>query len=190
MSTLFASLDTTLAPLREVSGDLVPGRELRAAGAARIRGGVDRSEVHAGGALTVEGRAGGATLVSGGDMSLACAHSCAVQAAGTLRIVGSGASDCDIDVDGDLIAQGHDSVIRSGFLRVGGRLWVRELTGRHGARLRVVMGEARTADDLVRADLVRAGVDIVICGEILRFDRLHTDVHIGVADGRAVVRSA
>lgn len=189
VTTLFAPLEATLSPLHEVRGDLVPGRELRLAGAIRIHGDVDRSQVHAGGALTVDGRAGGATLVSGGDMSLVRAHSCAIRAAGALRFTGSGASDCDIDVDGDVIAQGRDSAIRSGFLRVGGRLWARELAGRRGARLRVVMGETRHGDDLVRADIVRGGVDIVVCGELLRFDRFHTEVQIGVVDGRAVISS-
>ena len=190
MSTSIAPLpEVGVTPMRDVDGDLLPGHDLRAAGAVRVHGAVDRAHVNAGGALTVDGRAGGATLVCGGDMSLVSAHSCALRAAGSLRFLGAGASDCDIEVDADLIATGPDVAIRSGLLHVGGRLWVAELAGREGARLRAVMGVAR-GDDLVRAEVIQAGVDMVVCGELLRFDRRHTQVRIAIVDGRAVVRSA
>ena len=189
MSTSIAPLhEVGIAPLREVDGDLLPGHDMRSAGAVRVHGTVNRVHLSAGGSLTVGGRAGGATLDCGGDMSLVTAHSCDIRAAGSLRFVGAGASDCDIDVDGDLIALGPESAIRSGLLHVGGRLWVRELAGREGARLRVVMG-LRRGEDLVRAAVVQPGVDIVACGELLRFDRLHADVQIAIVDGRAVIHS-
>jgi hypothetical protein len=177
------------APVREVGGDLGPGQEVRSAGSVLIGGAVDRAQVHAGGTLTVAGRAGGATLVAGGDMSLAWAHSCTISATGALRLLGPGASDCDIDVGSDLIAIGSDGAIRSGHIRVGGRLEVHELAGREGAWLRVVMCNRNPTQQLLRAHVVQPGVEIVTCGELLRFDRRHTDLRIAVQDGRAVVSS-
>ena len=176
------------AAVAEESGALGPGRDLRVAGALRVRGAVDRSRVEATGALAVHGRAGAAVLACGGDMTLAGAHCCAISAGGSLRMLGDGASDCDIQVDGDLMALADGSAIRSGIVRVGGRLWARELSGREGARLRIVLTGA-AGDDLLRADLVRPGVEVVACGELLRFDRRHTDVRIDASAGRAVVRA-
>lgn len=187
MSTVIASVGSS--PPREVSGDLGPAHDLRYAKDIVIHGAVDRSLVLAGGALAIEGRAGGSTLTAGTDMTLLRAHSCEITAAGTLWILGSGATDCDIDVAGDLIGAGPQSAIRSGLVQVGGRLQVGELAGREGARLRVVMTGARATEELVAADVVHPGVEIVACGELLRFDRRHDAVRISVHDGRARLTS-
>lgn len=191
MSTSIAPLPGTgAAAVAEETLDLGPGRDVRAPGALRVRGAVDRSCVEAAGSLTVEGRAGAALLSSGGDMTLAGAHCCGIRAGGSLRFLGRGASDCDIEVDEDLVALSEGSAIRSGLVRVGGRLWAHELAGREGARLRVVMTGGAAGGDLLRADLVRPGVEIVACGELLRFDRLHADVRIRAEGGRAVVSAS
>ena len=191
MSTSIAEIhDPGTASVREVSDALVPGHDRRSAGDLEIRGGVDRAYVHAGGALVVDGRAGGATLACGGDMTLAWAHSCAIAAGGALTLLGPGATDCDIEVGSDMVARAPEGAIRSGLLRVGGRLDAHELAGREGARLRVVMEAGDARGDLVRVDVIQPGVEIVACGELLRFDRRHERVVISVAGGRAVLTSS
>jgi hypothetical protein len=177
------------AAVEEIPG-LAPGRDLRAVGALRVRGAVDRSCVEAAGSLTVEGRAGAALLTSGADMTLSGAHCCGIRAGGSLRFLGRGASDCDIEAEEDLVALTAGSAIRSGLVRVGGRLWAHELAGREGARLRVILTGGSADGDLLRADVVRPGVEVVVCGELLRFDRLHAGVRIQAEDGRAAVSSA
>ncbi len=66
---------------------------------------------------------------------LGMAHSCAIETAGPLRLTGAGATDCEIEVGGDLVALGRGGAIRGGTARVGGRVRVRELSGRGGAGL-------------------------------------------------------
>lgn len=190
MATSFAAIAPVTERVRRIDGDLGPGARLTVDGPAHVTGRVDRAEVQASGELTIDGRAGGSVLIAAGDLSLAGAHCCGIRAGGTLRLSGSGASDCDVEVEGDLIAMAHDSAIHSGLLQIGGRLQARELSGRVGARLRVLMTSRAPGTDLLVADIVGPGVEIVACGELLRFDRHHTGVRIGIADGRAVVLSA
>lgn len=189
MSTSIAPTQGGPEQVRELARDLAPGQVFGAPGDVVIRGAVDRGEVTAGGRISVAGRAGGATLNACGDITLDRAHSCVISGAAGLHFLGSGASDCDIAVAGDLTATADGSSIRSGLLAVGGRLRVREIAGRESSCLRIVMAERRETRDLVWADVVQAGVEIVVCGELLRFDRRHLDVHIDVVGLRAVVRS-
>jgi hypothetical protein len=118
---------------------------------------------------------------------VASAHSSAISAGGALHITGAGASDCDIEVEGDLVT---DGAIRSGRVTVAGTLRVGELAGREGACLRVILTATGDADEILCAGVVHAGVEIAVAGQVLRFDRRHTDVRIGIAGGRAVVRAA
>jgi hypothetical protein len=120
-------------------------------------------------------------------VSLGTAHSCTVVASGSLRLTGSGATDCDIAVAGDLFATAGAGVVRSGLVRVGGRVRARELAGRAGARLRIVLEDPRPGEEILRADVVQAGVDIVVGGEMVRVDRRRADVRLRVDGGRAVL---
>jgi hypothetical protein len=121
---------------------------------------------------------------------LLAANRCAIETAGPLRLLGSGATECDINVGGDLIVMGSGGAIRGGQARVGGRVRARELSGREGARLRVVIEDTRPSDDVLRADVVNAGVEVVVGAEVVRFDRKRTDVRIGVRGGRPVLHAA
>jgi hypothetical protein len=56
--------------------------------------------------------------------------------------------------------------------------------------LRIVLDAAGTADDVVTADVVGAGVEIAAAGGTLRFDRRHTGVRVGLAAGRPVLAAA
>jgi len=122
-------------------------------------------------------------------VSLASAHSCTIVAAGSMRITGAGVTDCEISVDGDLLATGGAGLIRSGLVRVGGRVRARELAGRTGARLRLVLEDPRPGEELLRAEVVQAGVDIVAGGEVVRVDRRRAGVRLRVEGGRAVIDS-
>jgi hypothetical protein len=87
------------------------------------------------------------------------------------------------------VAAGSGGVIRCGLVRVGGRVRARELDGREGARLRLGLDDLRAGEDLLRADVVQAGVDIVVGREVLRFDRRRAGVRMLVAGGRVVLES-
>jgi hypothetical protein len=137
--------------------------------------------------LVVDGHVAGAEIASPSGLRVASAHSSAISARGALHITGAGASDCDIEVEGDLVT---DGAIRSGRVTVAGTLRVGELAGREGARLRVILTATGDADEILCAAVVHAGVEISVAGQELRFDRCHRDVRIGIADGRAVVRTA
>lgn len=121
---------------------------------------------------------------------VAAAHGCVIEAAGHLRITGAGAIDCDLTAGGDLVARGSGGVIRGGQVRVGGRVIARELTGREGAPLRIVLEGADLGDDALRADVVGPGVEVVVEGRSLTFDRPHHDVRIGISAGRPVLVGA
>ena len=121
---------------------------------------------------------------------LRAATRCSISTAGPLRLLGAGAVDCDIDVGGDLVAMGAGGAIRGGTVRAGGRVLVRELAGREGAPLRLVLDEARSGDEVLRADVVSAGVEIAVGRETLRFDRRRKDVRVGVREGRPVLLAA
>ncbi len=118
---------------------------------------------------------------------LSSAQACSIETWGPLRLTGAGATDCDISVGGDLIAMGAGGAIRGGQVHVGGRVRVRELAGHGGAGLRVVIEDTRSRDDAVRADVVAAGVEVVIGGRAVRFDRRRTHVRIGARGGRPVL---
>jgi hypothetical protein len=121
---------------------------------------------------------------------LSAAHDCSIETAGSLRLTGAGATDCDISVGGDLIAMGSGGVIRGGQARVGGRVRARELSGRNGAPLRVVIDDSRPSDDVLRAGVINAGVEVVIGAAVLRFDRRCADVRVAVSEGRPVLLAA
>jgi hypothetical protein len=118
------------------------------------------------------------------------AQGCSLETAGPLRLTAAGVSDCEINVGGDLIAMGPGGVVRGGAARVGGRVRVRELAGREGSRLRVVIEDTRPSEDVLRADVVNAGVEIAVGGEVVRFERRRTDVRVGVSGGRPVLATA
>ena len=118
------------------------------------------------------------------------AHACSIRTPGSLRLTGAGATDCDIDVGGDLIAMGRGGAIRGGSARVGGRVRARELSGRSGTGLRIEITDTAGHDDLLCADVVEAGVEVIVRGQPVRFDRRCTDVRIGVGEGRPVLLAA
>jgi hypothetical protein len=121
---------------------------------------------------------------------LRAAARCEVVTAGPLRLLGAGAEDCDLDVGGDLVAMAPGGGVRGGTARVGGRVRVRELASRSGAPLRIVLDANGTADDVLTADVVGAGVEIAAAGGTLRFDRRRTDVRVDLAGGRPVLAPA
>ncbi|HTI34184.1 MAG TPA: hypothetical protein VL422_10945 [Miltoncostaea sp.] len=121
---------------------------------------------------------------------LRAATRCGIVTAGPLRLLGAGADDCDLDVGGDLIAMATGGGVRGGAVRVGGRVRARELASRPGALLRIRLDAAGTADDVVTADVVGPGVEIVAAGGTLRFDRRRTGVRVGLAGGRPVLAAA
>jgi hypothetical protein len=67
---------------------------------------------------------------------------------------------------------------------------VSELSVRSGDRMRVVIEDLRQSDDILRAGVVGAGVEVVVGAQTLRFDRRRTDVRIGVSGGRPVLSAA
>lgn len=127
---------------------------------------------------------------AGIGIRVSAAHGCWIETAGTLRLTGAGATDCDITVGGDLIAMGAGGAICGGRARVGGRVRVRELAARHGSRLRLVIEDTSPSDDVLRAEVVNAGVEVVVGGRAVRFDRRCSDVRIGVSGGRPVLAAA
>ena len=60
---------------------------------------------------------------------------------------------------------------------------MRELAGGEGAPLRLVLDDARSGEEVLRAGVVSAGVEIAVGRETLRFDRQRSDVRVGVAGG-------
>lgn len=121
---------------------------------------------------------------------LRAAHSCSIETAGSLRLMGAGASGCAITVGGDLIATSSGASVSGGEARVGGRVRVSELSTRNGHGMRVVIEDRRPSEDVLRADIVGAGVEVVVGGETVRFDRRRTDVRIGVSGRRPVLSAA
>ncbi len=119
---------------------------------------------------------------------------CTIATAGPLRLLGSGAVDCDLDVGGDLQAVGPGGGVRGGSIRAAGRVRAGELAARSGAPLRIALDAAAiaggTADDVLVADVVDAGVEVTAGGATLRFDRRRTDVRVGLAGGRPVLAAA
>lgn len=107
------------------------------------------------------GRGGGVP-----GMRLGSAHGCAIVSAGPIRFLGTGAGDCDIDAAGDVVAM------------------------RDGAPLVVVPADPGPAAELLRADVVQAGVEVRAAGGVVRFDRRRTSVRLGVVGGRIVVDGA
>jgi len=121
---------------------------------------------------------------------VAAAHGCSIETPGALRLTGAGATGCDIDVGGDLTAMGRGGAIRGGSARVGGRVRAHELSGHGGAGLLIEITDAHGLDDLLCADVVEAGVEVIVRGQSVRFDRRATDVRIGVGEGRPVLVAA
>ena len=66
----------------------------------------------------------------------------------------------------------------------------RELAAREGAPLVVVLADPGPAAELLRAEVIQAGVEVRAAGEVLRFDRRRTGVRLGVVGGRFVVDGA
>lgn len=128
--------------------------------------------------------------VGDAGVRLRAAHACSIETAGSLRLTGSGATACDITVGGDLIATGSGAAVSGGEARIGGRVRVSELSVRNGDRMRVVIEDLRRSDDVLRAGVVGGGVEVVVGGQTLRFDRRRTDVRIGVSGGRPVLSAA
>jgi hypothetical protein len=121
---------------------------------------------------------------------LRAATRCTVATAGPLRLLGPGAVDCDLDVGGDLVALSPGGGVRGGTLRAGGRVLARELAGRTGSPLRIALDATGAADDVLVADAVGPGVEVSAAGGVLRFDRRHTGVRVGIAGGRPVLAAA
>ena len=115
---------------------------------------------------------------------------CTIATAGPLRLLGSGAQDCDLDVAGDLVAMGPGGGVRGGTVRAGGRVIARELASPTGAPLRIALDAAGTADDVLMADVVGAGVEVTAGGATLRFERRRTGMRVGLAGGRPVLAAA
>jgi len=121
---------------------------------------------------------------------LRAAVRCTIATAGPLRLLGSGAVDCDLEVGGDLHAVGSGGGVRGGTLRAGGRVRAGELASRSGAPLRIALDAGGTADDVLVADVVGAGVEVTAGGATLRFDRRRTNVRVGLSGGRPVLAAA
>ncbi len=119
---------------------------------------------------------------------------CTIATAGPLRLLGAGATDCDLEVGGDLHAVGPGGGVWGGTVRAAGRVRVHELGARAGAPLRIALDPAATgggtADDVLVAGVVGAGVEVTAGGATLRFDRRRTDVRVGLAGGRPVLAAA
>lgn len=125
----------------------------------------------------------------GGDgMRVASADRCALEVRGSLRFTGRGARECDMTVWDDLYAMAPGSQIVAGVARVGGVVRARELAGREGAWLRVELEDARPAGDLLRAEAVQVGVEVVTRGHIERFDVRRSDVVVSADGGHVEVR--
>lgn len=118
------------------------------------------------------------------------ARASVIETPGSLRLTGGGATGCDMSVGGDLIATAAGAAIHGGDVRVGGRVRVRELAAGPGAGLRLVLEDVRPSDDVLTADEVGAGVEVVVGGEVVRFERPRSRVRIGVSAGRPVVHAA
>jgi hypothetical protein len=93
-------------------------------------------------------------------------------------------------VVGDLVALSPGGGVRGGTLRAGGRVLARELAGRTGSPLRIALDATGAADDVLVADAVGPGVEVSAAGGVLRFDRRHTGVRVGIAGGRPVLAAA
>lgn len=131
-----------------------------------------------------------ATAAPAGDppgIRLPSAHGSHLSCPGSLRVTGTGLTDCDAEVGGDLVATAAGGVIRGGHLRIGGRLLAGELCGRPAAPLRIELLADRPGEELVRAGALEPGVEIRIGHEVVRSDRRLTDVRIAVEGGRAVL---
>jgi hypothetical protein len=115
---------------------------------------------------------------------------CTIATAGPLRLLGSGAVDCDLDVGGDLVALAPGGGVRGGTVRAGGRVMARELASRAGSPLRIALDATGSADDVLVADVVGAGVEVTAGGGTLRFERRRTGVRVGLAGGRPVLAAA
>lgn len=137
-------------------------------------------------AVAAPGGRGGAVA----GMRLGSAHGCAIASAGPVRFLGAGAGDCDIEAGGDVVAMREGAVIRGGTIRAGARVLARELAGRERAPLVVVLADPGPAAELLRAEVVQAGVEVRVGGEVVRFDRRRTGVRLGVAGGRVVIDGA
>jgi hypothetical protein len=121
---------------------------------------------------------------------VAVAHACSIETPGPLRLTGAGATGCEIDIGGDLTAMASGGAIRGGSARVGGRVRAHELSGHGGSGLRIEITGAQGHDDLVCADVVEAGVEVIVRGQPIRFDRRCTGVRIGLGEGRPVLLAA
>lgn len=111
---------------------------------------------------------------------------CSVTAHGSVQISGPGARNCHMRIQGDLFCMADGSEIVGGDIRVRGRVRVRELAARNNAPLRIEVGEAGGGEPL-RADVVQAGVDLVVGGRVHRFARREKDVRVIVEGGTAYV---
>ena len=121
---------------------------------------------------------------------IGAARDCAIESPGSLRLTGSGAVGCEIAVGGDLIATASSGIVRDGAVRVGGRVRAREISCSHGGRMSVVIGDAAAGDDLLRADVVTAGVEVVVGGRSIRFERRSTGVRVVLRNGLPVAETA
>lgn len=120
---------------------------------------------------------------------VSAARGCVIDTPGPLRLTGQGAVECEITAGGDLIAMASGGVVRDGSVRVGGRVRVRELSATHGRRMSVVIDDVRADDELLRAGMVTAGVEVTAAGRVIRFDRRCTGVRIVLRDGIPVAET-
>ncbi len=118
---------------------------------------------------------------------LEVAHESRIACPGTLRLTGAGAIGCEIAVGGDLLAVAPGGGLRGGIVSVGGRVRAGELAGRHGAPLRVDLGDRRMPGELLAADVAEPGVEVVVGVEVLWIDRRRRDLRIALEAGRVVV---
>jgi hypothetical protein len=119
---------------------------------------------------------------------LGAAHRSRIACPGTLRLTGTGAVDCEIDVGGDLLAVAPGGGLRGGVVSVGGRLRAGELSGRRPAPLRIDLGARPAPGALLAADVAEAGVEIAAAGQVIRIDRRRYDLRVALEAGRLAVR--
>jgi len=109
--------------------------------------------------LVAEARAGAA---SGGDVRVHYLQGGSVTTAGSLLLTGLGTYNVEVEVAGDVLAEGSAATVRGGGIRAGGRIAVPEIGAPGGAPVRVTLEGARRGQRLATG-VAHPGVEVV-CG--------------------------
>lgn len=112
---------------------------------------------------------------------------CEAEFAGDLVLRGQGAKDCELTVNGDLMAATKGTTIQGGTTRVSGRTMVDRLGG--GPSTQVVI-EGTMPGERLRASSVASGVEILAGDRTFAFASERKDLVIKMAHGRAEMLGA